>query len=412
MKFTELNLNSNTIKGLKEMGFEEMMPIQEKAIPEILKGKDIVGQAQTGTGKTAAFGIPMFENIEAYKINHLIIAPTRELAMQIVNELRKIGMYHKNITIAALVGGMNIKAQQDTLKKNPEIVVGTPGRLNDLIKRKKLSLNGIKMLVIDEVDEMYKAGFKEEIDEIVKFLPKTVQTLLFSATISKNVENIAKASMDNRVNIYVSEGQSSTENIIQECIIVKEKDKFETLVKLLEIDKPNLAVIFGRTKRRADELGEALNQSGYKALALHGDLSQQQRNNVMRKFRNNEINILVATDVAARGIDVTGITHVYNFDLPQETEFYTHRIGRTGRAGKTGKAISLIRDSEVSHVEKIKRDTKSIINIVSAPSKKEVGELKRSKLEQKIEEEIKKVDITKNEEFIKKLSEKYYFVSF
>jgi len=406
MKFKELNLSEKTLKGITDMGFVDMMPIQEKAIPEILNGKDVVGQARTGTGKTAAFGIPMFENIDYGYINHLIMAPTRELAIQIVDELRKIGKYHKT-NVATIVGGMDMRRQISTLKTNPAIVVATPGRLNDMLKRKKIDLSKIKFFVIDEVDEMYKAGFKEELDEIIKYLPEVKQSLLFSATISKNVEKIAKETMDNRVDVYVSSGTLSVDNIKQECIIVKEKHKFTTLTKLLDIDKPNLAIVFGRTRRRADELGEALNKAGYRALSLHGDLSQSQRNKVMRSFRENEGHILVATDVAARGIDVAGVTHVYNFDLPQETEFYTHRIGRTGRAGAKGKATSFAREGEMNHIERIRKETKSIIKIVPAPNMENIREANKSHVEKKIEDYFARIDVSKNKDFAEELINKY-----
>ncbi len=407
MKFEELNLNEKTIKAVKEMGFTEMMPIQKESIPNILLGKDIVGQAQTGTGKTAAFGIPMFENIEKGHINHLILTPTRELAIQIVDELRKIGKYHENITIAAIVGGMDMKRQIDTIKNNPVIVVATPGRLNDFLKRKKISLVNLKMFVIDEVDEMFKSGFKEEIDEIIKYLPQNKQTLLFSATISKNVEKIAEETMKNRININVSSGNKSTISITQECIVIKEKNKFSTLTKLLDIDKPNLAIIFGRTKRRADELGNALNDAGYKALSLHGDLSQSQRNTVMKKFRSNDGHILVATDVAARGIDVTGVTHVYNFDLPDQIEYYTHRIGRTGRAGTIGKAVTFARESELSYIEKISKETKTEIKIVNAPNMNDLRESNKNNIIEIYKDIISRLDVSKNKELANELIEMY-----
>lgn len=403
MKFEELNLNEKTIRALYEMGFSEMMPIQKEAIPKILLGKDIVGQAQTGTGKTAAFGIPMFEHIEKGYINHLVLAPTRELALQIVDELRKIGKYHENIIIAAIVGGMDMKRQMDTLKSNPSIVVATPGRLNDFLNRKKLVLDKLKMFIIDEVDEMFKAGFKEEIDEIIKYLPSKKQTLLFSATISKNVEKIADETMDDREDINVSSGTASTKNIVQECIVLKEKNKFSTLTKLLDIDKPNLAIVFGRTKRRADELGEALNQAGYDALSLHGDLSQSQRNAVMKKFRGNNGHILVATDVAARGIDVSGVTHVYNFDLPEQVEYYVHRIGRTGRAGNIGKAVTFARDSELSHIEKISKETNSIIKMVPAPNMNDIREANKDHIVNMYKDVLSRLDVSKNKELAKEL---------
>ena len=408
MKFNELKIGKRTLDAIVTMGFDEMMPIQEQAIPKILEGKNIIGEAHTGTGKTAAFGIPLFELIEEDKkeIQCLIMAPTRELAMQIVDELKKIGKnYHYDIV--ALVGGMSITDQARELKKNPKIIVATPGRIVDHLDRKRLNLNSVKTFILDEVDEMLKVGFKEEIDKIIDLLPKEKQTLLFSATVSKSIQSIASNISDDFELISVTEGTQSTDSITQYCIITKEANKFNTLTKLLDLDNPKLAIVFGRTKRRADELNDALSKCGYKVAALHGDLSQGQRNAVLKKFKNNEINILVATDVAARGLDVTGVTHVYNFDLPQEVEYYIHRIGRTGRANDKGVSYTFVRESEIPHLEKIKKETNSVIKIMDSPSVSDLKNSNRDQIIKKIDESLVNADKIANEASITALMESY-----
>ena len=407
MKFNELEICKKTLDAISDMGFETMTAIQEKAIPEILAGKNIIGEAHTGTGKTAAFGIPLFEMMDATKreIQALIMAPTRELAIQIVEELQRIGKFHR-YEIASLVGGMSIDIQAKALRSVPKIIVATPGRLVDHLEHKRLTLSNVKFFILDEVDEMLKVGFKEEIDKIIELLPSEKQTLLFSATISKSVETVAQSIGSHYETISVTDGSQSTDSITQYCVITKENNKFATLTKLLDIDTPKLAIVFGRTKRRADELNEALNKCGYKVSALHGDLSQGQRNVVLKKFKNNEIDILIATDVAARGLDVTGVSHVYNFDLPQEVEYYIHRIGRTGRANTNGVSYTFVRESEIPHIERIKRETKADIKIIDSPSMADIKNSNRDRLLKKIDEAITKAE-TSNKELATSLLDSY-----
>ena len=408
MKFNELKIDKRILSALELMKFDEMMPIQEQTIPKILDRKNIIGEAHTGTGKTAAFGIPLFEIIDENKneIQSLIMAPTRELAMQTVSELKKIGKNYK-YDIVSLVGGMSISDQAKDLKKKPKIIVATPGRIIDHLERKRLNLNSIKVFILDEVDEMLKVGFKDGIDKIISLLPEDKQTLLFSATISPSVQTIAKK-IDNTFElISVTEGSQSTDSITQYYVVTKESNKFNTLTRLLDIDNPKLAIVFGRTKRRADELNEALLKCGYKVSALHGDLSQGQRNTVLRKFKNNEIDILTATDVAARGLDVTGVTHVYNFDLPQEVEYYIHRIGRTGRANDKGISYTFVRESEIPHLEKIKKQTNSIIKIINSPSIIDCKNSNRNRLIKKVDDLINETNKEEHQETIKLLTETY-----
>ncbi|MDD2628141.1 MAG: DEAD/DEAH box helicase [Clostridia bacterium] len=404
MKFTELQINEKIKKGLSDIGFEEMMPIQEHTIQEILNGKNIIGEAETGTGKTAAFVIPMLNNIdfESKNTECIIVTPTRELAMQIVTEIKKIGKYLKP-SYATLVGGMSIRDQVRDLNNKPAIVIGTLGRINDHLRNKKLDLKNVKYFVLDEADEMLKEGWKEDITTINNSIPTNKQTLLFSATISKQILSLSKSIMDDYKFISVKDKERTSTNIEQYYIIMKEKQKFQTLTKLLDVDTPKSAIIFGRTKRRVDELNEALNKCGYKSVGIHGDLSQQQRNAVMKKFRENQIKILVATDVAARGLDISNVTHVYNFDLPQEIEFYIHRVGRTGRAKKHGISYSFIKETELSHVKRIEKETNVKILEKSIPSSNEVFDARDKDVIKLINKRLEEIDITRTKDFATKL---------
>ena len=381
MKFNELQIKQEIISALDEMGFSEMMPIQERVIPLILDGCDVIGQAQTGTGKTAAFGIPLIEksNKKNQGVEHLIISPTRELATQIQKELELIAK-GSGITIGLILGGVDYNKERRMLKSNPNIIVGTPGRLLDHITNKKLDLSNLLSLTLDEADEMLDIGFKEELNQIIESMPEERQSLLFSATLSEDVKKLANKMLKDPMEVLVSSGLSTATNVTQKAIICEEEEKLTILTRLLQIDKPSSAIIFGRTKRRADELAKALQNAGFLAKALHGDLTQKERSNVMEGFKNGLFKILVATDVAARGIHVDGIEVVYNFDLPQEIEYYVHRIGRTGRAGMTGVSISFVRNIEIDYLELIEKKTKSKIEIMHAPSNTNVKRAKKEHL--------------------------------
>ena len=359
------------MKALTRMGFEEATPIQTETIPLAKQGFDVIGQAQTGTGKTAAFGIPMLEkiNTKERKIQSIVVAPTRELAIQVAEELNRLGKI-KGIRVLPIYGGANMERQIRSLKDN-HVVVATPGRLLDHLRRKTLRTDHVKVAVLDEADEMLNMGFVEDIRNILKAIPESRQTLLFSATMPKEIRNIATTLMKDPKEIKVKAKEMTVENIDQYFIEIPEKYKFDTLTNHLDIHAPKLSIVFSRTKKRVDEITEGLQARGFKAEGIHGDLTQGKRMSVLNKFKNGRVEVLVATDVAARGLDISGVTHVYNFDIPQDPESYVHRIGRTGRAGRTGEAISFITPREIGHLKLIEKVTKSKMKRMSPPTNKD-----------------------------------------
>ena len=367
--FSELGLSEPLMKAISNMGFEEATPIQSQTIPLGLANKDVIGQAQTGTGKTAAFGIPLIEKLDrnVEGIQGIVIAPTRELAIQVSEELYKIGQ-HNRTRVLPIYGGQDINRQIRALKKHPHIIVGTPGRLLDHINRKTIRLQNIQTVVLDEADEMLNMGFIEDIESILSNVPKEHQTLLFSATMPGPIQRIAERFMTEPEVVRVKAKELTVPNILQYYVETHEKKKFDDLTRLLDIQSPELAIIFGRTKRRVDELAEALTLRGYAAEGIHGDLTQAKRISVLRKFKEGLIEVLVATDVAARGLDISGVTHVYNFDIPQDPESYVHRIGRTGRAGKTGMAITFVTPREMGQLKNVERMTKRKMDRMKAPT--------------------------------------------
>ncbi|WP_047153985.1 DEAD/DEAH box helicase [Aneurinibacillus tyrosinisolvens] len=383
--FHELGISEPIQRAVTDMGFEETSPIQEKAIPVALTGKDIIGQAQTGTGKTAAFAIPILEKVDTTKkyVQALVIAPTRELAIQVSEEINRLAKY-MGIRSLPIYGGQSIDRQIRVLKTHPHIITGTPGRLLDHIKRKTLRLDRTFMVVLDEADEMLDMGFLEDIERILKETPVEKQTLLFSATMPKPIQNLAGKFMSHPEIIKIQAKEVTSPAVEQVYYEVNERDKFDVLCRLLDVENPELAVIFGRTKRRVDELSDALNKRGYLAGGLHGDLNQRQRDVVMNKFREGTIDILVATDVAARGIDVSGVTHVYNFDIPQDPESYVHRIGRTGRAGKAGVAVTFVTPRKTGQLRDIEKATKVKIHRKSIPTIEQAMESKQQIASEKI----------------------------
>ena len=387
--FVDFDLEPKVLQAITEMGFEEATPIQSQAIPIALSGSDMIGQAQTGTGKTAAFGIPMISKIarEEEKISALIMAPTRELAIQVADEIEKLARF-KGLRSLAIYGGQDIVRQIRALKRKPQIIIGTPGRLLDHINRKTIKLDDVQTVVLDEADEMLDMGFMEDIQSILKLVPEERQTLLFSATMPANIKRLAEQFLKNPQHVSVIRKQISAPLIEQAYIEVPERQKFEALTRLIDMESPELAILFGRTKRRVDELAEALQKRGYSADGLHGDLSQNQRDAVMRKFRDGSIEVLVATDVAARGLDVSGVSHVINFDLPQDPESYVHRIGRTGRAGKEGKAWSFVTPRELDHLNFIERVTRHKIARKPLPTMSEAIEGKQRILAERLLEVV------------------------
>lgn len=392
--FNDFNLGPKVLKAVTELGFEEPTPIQMKAIPIAMSGQDLIGQAQTGTGKTAAFGIPLINKIEASdgKIEALILAPTRELAIQVSEEIGKLARY-KGVRSLPIYGGQEIGRQIRALKKHPHIIIGTPGRLLDHINRRTIKLDEVKTVILDEADEMLDMGFLEDIQAILKMVPTERQTMLFSATMPPNIQKLAQQFLRNPEHVSVVPKQVTVPLISQSYFEVHERQKFEALSRLLDMESPDLAIIFGRTKRRVDELAEALQKRGYSADGLHGDLSQNQRDAVMRKFRDGSIDVLVATDVAARGLDVSGVSHVINFDLPQDPESYVHRIGRTGRAGKEGSAWTFVTPREIDHLHFIERVTRHRIPRKPLPSLAEAIEGKQKVTAEKL------LDVVNNENY-------------
>jgi ATP-dependent RNA helicase DeaD len=404
--FYEFELHHNVVRGLTQMGLEEATPIQEQTIPLALQGRDVIGQAQTGTGKTAAFGIPLVNRLDAEQesIQGVVLTPTRELAVQVSEELNKIARY-KGIHVLPIYGGQDMTRQIRALKKKPHIIVATPGRFMDHMRRKTIRLHAVEMVVLDEADEMLNMGFIEDITTILQEMPEERQTLLFSATMSKPVQEIAQKFMDNPDIIKVKAKEVTVANITQQCIKVKEREKFDVLCRLLDIDAPELAIVFGRTKRRVDELSEALHKRGYKAEGIHGDLNQAKRDSVLRKFKEGRVEVLVATDVAARGLDISGVTHVYNFDLPQDPESYVHRIGRTGRAGKTGLAISFATPGEIDHLRTIEALTKKKMEWREAPTLEEAIEQQQRLTAEKLLDVAEKANLQAYRETAEKLLE-------
>jgi ATP-dependent RNA helicase DeaD len=389
--FQEFGLDASVLRAITEMGFEESTPIQEKTIPLAMDGRDLIGQAQTGTGKTAAFGIPLVNkiNVKEERISALIMCPTRELAIQVAEEIEKLGRF-KGIRSLPIYGGQDIVKQIRALKKKPQIIIGTPGRLLDHINRKTIKLDDVQTVILDEADEMLDMGFMDDIQSILKLVPAERHTMLFSATMPTNIQKLAQQFLTNPEHVSVIPKQVSTPLIEQAYIELHEKQKFEALSRLIDMEAPDLAIIFGRTKRRVDELAEALQKRGYAAEGLHGDLSQNQRDNVMRKFRDGSIDVLVATDVAARGLDVSGVTHVINFDLPQDPESYVHRIGRTGRAGKEGTAWTFVTPREIDHLHFIEKVTRHKINKKPLPSIAEAVEGKQKMTAERILDMLQK----------------------
>lgn len=367
--FQDFQLSESLMKAINRMGFEEATPIQAETIPLGLQNKDVIGQAQTGTGKTAAFGIPLVEKIDpaSPNIQAIIIAPTRELAIQVSEELYKIGQ-DKRARVLPIYGGQDIGRQIRSLKKNPHIIVGTPGRLLDHINRRTMRLQNVETVVLDEADEMLNMGFIEDIESILSNVPSEHQTLLFSATMPAPIKRIAERFMTNPEHVKVKAKEMTVSNIQQFYLDIHERKKFDTLTRLLDIQSPELSIVFGRTKRRVDELTEALNLRGYTAEGIHGDLTQAKRMVALRKFKEGSIDVLVATDVAARGLDISGVTHVYNFDVPQDPESYVHRIGRTGRAGRTGMAMTFITPREKDMLRAIEQTTKRKMDRMKEPT--------------------------------------------
>ncbi len=396
VKFNELGLSEKILKAVAAMGFEEASPIQAKAIPAAMQGIDLIGQAQTGTGKTAAFGIPVLEKIDvkSKELQVLVLCPTRELAIQTAEEMRNLAKYMSAVKILPIYGGQEIVKQIRSLKAGVQIVIGTPGRVMDHMRRKTLRLDSVHTVVLDEADEMLNMGFRDDIETILKEMPEERQTLLFSATMPKAILDIAKTYQKDAVTVKVVKKDLTVPSIDQFYYECKPKNKEEVLCRLLDIHAPKRSLVFCNTKRQVDELVTALVGRGYFAAGLHGDMQQAQRDRVMKSFRDGRTDILVASDVAARGIDVDDVEAVFNYDLPQDDEYYVHRIGRTGRAGRTGKAFSFVSGKEVYKLKEIQRYCKTKIYAQKIPSMNDVAMTKMGNLLEQADAVIKNEDLT------------------
>lgn len=397
MTFKDLGLRNSLTEAISDLGFEVPTPIQEKAIPYLLQTKsDFVGLAQTGTGKTAAFGLPLINRITERKTypTGLIICPTRELCLQITKDLESYSKYDKAVSVLAVYGGSDIKQQMRALKNGVSIVVATPGRLVDLINRKAIHLEEVEVVIFDEADEMLDMGFKDDLDTILSETPKEKSTWLFSATMPKEVAKISKAYMQDPLEVSIGNKNEGNKNIDHIYFCVKEKDRYFALKRLIDFNPSIFALVFCRTRRETQEVAERLGKEGYSAEALHGDLSQAQRDRVMDRFRSKGIQLLVATDVAARGIDVDNITHVINYKLPDEVENYTHRSGRTARAGNTGESLVLINTREKYKIQQIERIIGQQFTFGGIPSAEAICAAQLGRVIDKIREtDVKEKDI-------------------
>ncbi|MFN3404183.1 MAG: DEAD/DEAH box helicase [Cytophagaceae bacterium] len=407
LKFNELPISDEIIQAVEEMGYETPSPIQEKAIPVIYQGKDVIGQAKTGTGKTAAFGIPLIDMVDPKlkKVQGLIMCPTRELALQVNNEIKKLSKYIKGLKTLPVYGGESIEKQISNLKAGVQIVVGTPGRILDHLERKTIRFDQIKMVVLDEADEMLNMGFREDIEDILNQAPDEKQTILFSATMAKPILELTKKFQNKPELIKVTDDNLTVTAIDQVYYEVRNSEKLDLLSHVIKIHDLKLVVVFCNTKKDVDNLVNELRLTGIKTEGLHGDLRQNQRNEVMAKFRKSQVNVLVATDVAARGIDVEMVDAVVNYDVPQESEFYVHRIGRTGRAGRSGKAFTFVTPSEKYKLREIEKYANIKIEKASPPSVKELVEIKVNSLLQAVSE-MAETNMSGYEKLVEQFEEK------
>ena len=411
IRFEDLELDAKIMRAITDMGFEAASPIQGQAIPLELQGLDIIGQAQTGTGKTAAFGIPLLQKIDPKnkKPQAIILCPTRELAIQVSEEIRRLAKYMHGVKVLPIYGGQEIGRQIRSLKDGVQVIIGTPGRVMDHMRRKTVKMDQIHTVVLDEADEMLNMGFLEDMETILSALPEERQTLMFSATMPQAIQRIAANFQKDPQIVRVVKKELTVPKVTQYYYEVKPKNKVEVMCRLLDMYSPKLSIVFCNTKRQVDELVQALQGRGYFAEGLHGDLKQVQRDRVMESFRNGRTDILIATDVAARGIDVGNVEAVFNYDIPQDDEYYVHRIGRTGRAGREGKAFSLVVGKEVYKLRDIQRYCKTKIIPQAIPSLNDITEIKAEKILDQVQDILNDADLTKMVNIIeKKLMEDDY----
>lgn len=399
--FEELSIKSEIKNAINELGITEMTEIQELAIPVMIEGKDFIAQAQTGTGKTFAFAVPIIEKIEIKNknIQALVLCPTRELALQVYNEFLKLVKFSSRINVGAIVGGESYDRQFKTLAKKPHIIIGTPGRIIDHMNRNTIDLSNLNILTFDEADEMLKMGFQEDIEFILEKTPEDRQTVLFSATIPAPIRSIAKKYQKDAEIIKVENKNLTVDAIMQAYYVVKKGDKINLLLRILDLETINSAIVFANTKKEVDEITEVLRKNDYSADSLHGDLKQAQRNYVTNLFRNKELKVLVATDVAARGLDISNVELVLNYELPHENEVYVHRIGRTGRAGASGKAYSMLTPRTEFKINELQSFTKSKIQRYEIPSISTVKNSRIGKFIEVLETEVRN-NTKKNDKII------------
>ncbi len=411
--FSDLGLNEHILKAIDDMGFEEPSHIQSEIIPFLLEGHDAIGQAQTGTGKTLAFGAPILNGFVKRKgriIDSIILTPTRELAIQVSDELNRIGKYSDS-NIIPVYGGQPIERQIFALKKGVDIVVGTPGRVLDLIRRKLLDLSQIHFLVLDEADEMLNMGFIDDIEDIIKGCSVERQTMLFSATMPAEIKKLSKRYMKSDAkHVAITKSAMTVSTVSQYYYEIKHKDRFETLCRILDVDDPTSVILFCKTKKGVDELVESMQSRGYNVEGMHGDMNQNQRLNTLRKFREGNVEFLVATDVAARGIDVENVSHVINYDLPQDLESYVHRIGRTGRANKEGTAYTLVTPREYIALKQIEKNTKCKIKRKEIPSIDDIFTVRYRSMLKRVKETLDKESYKKFVPLAADLDDEYNLV--
>ena len=410
--FKDLALSPSTLKAIEEIGYVKPSPIQAEAIPVVLAGKDIIGQAQTGTGKTAAFMLPILEKIDPKNKNvqALVLCPTRELAVQVHEESKKFSRNNRDVHILSIYGGQSYDPQIRALKKGVQIVVGTPGRVMDHMRRGTLKLENLKMLVLDEADEMLNMGFKDDIEEILEKTPESRQTVMFSATMAREIMNIAKTYQKNPEVVKVVSEELSNKKIDQYYVEVKRQDRVQAMIRCIDMMGLTSSIVFTNTKREVDELVSKLQEEGYVTEGLHGDLKQAQRDRVMNSFRRKNVNILVATDIAARGIDVSNVEAVFNYDIPLNEENYVHRIGRTGRAGMTGLSITFVFGKDRFRIRRIEDYTKTKMSKMPIPSVEEIQAKKSTNVIDEIVANLEGKDFSKENELIAAILEKGFTI--
>lgn len=408
LKYEDSGIDPRILRAVSEMGYEQMTPIQEQAIPKLMEGRDVIGQAQTGTGKTAAFGIPMLQRMDAgsRELQGMILCPTRELAIQAAEELHKFSKYMHGIRVVPIYGGQDISRQIKALKGGAQIIVGTPGRVMDHMRRHTIKPDGLKMVVLDEADEMLNMGFREDMETILGEIRYPHQTALFSATMPQAILDITHKYQKDAVAVRITKKELTIPLVKQYYYVVKNIYKEEAVSRLLDTYGLKRSIIFCNTKKMVDELSEKLKKRGYQAEGLHGDMTQKQRDFVMNRFKSGNLQILIATDVAARGIDVDDLEAVFNYDVPQDTEYYVHRIGRTGRAGREGLAFTFAYGRDLYRIREIERVCRTKMTEQKLPKSRQVMEIKLNQLLRTAQEEIEKSDLTKLQDQIEeKLSD-------